>query len=415
MGSRKPVASAQLRVDALAGAAALTTAPIAGARAQAKPGLKLGVLTDLGGTYRDTTGPNSVVCTRQAVAEFDPSSKGFDVEVVQADHQNKPDVAASIARQWFDQGVDAIVDVPTSSVALAVAQIAKEKNKIMLNGSATSTDLTNGQCSPNTIVWSFDTYMMAQSQGGATVKAGGKTWFFLTADYVFGHILEEQTAAVVKAAGGTVKGTLRYPFPETTDFSAFLQQAQASGAQVLGLANAGGDTVNSIKQAHEFGLNQTMKIAPLLIFITDIHALGTLAEGLSATTSFYWDFNDRTRAFTKRVLPKMANHAYPNMAHASNYSMTLHYLKAAAAMGAANAKTSGRDTVARMKGMAVDDDAFQGRIRSDGRGEFPAYLWKVKKPSSPGGWDLFDLVSTTPPAQALHPLNPKCEFPVASA
>ncbi|MEO8713467.1 MAG: ABC transporter substrate-binding protein [Acetobacteraceae bacterium] len=405
------------RRGALAGAVALSATPLVSARAQARPALKLGVLTDLGGTYRDNTGPNSVVGTRQAVAEFDPASKGFDVEVIQADHQNKPDVAASIARQWFDQGVDAIVDVPTSSVALAVAQIAKEKNKIMLNGSATSTDLTDAQCSPNTIVWSFDTYMMAQSQGGATVRSGGKSWFFITADYAFGHILEEQSAAVVKAAGGVVKGALRYPFPGTTDFSAFLQQAQASGAQVLGLANAGGDTVNSIKQAHEFGLNQAMKIAPLLVFITDVHSLGPdLAAGLNVTTSFYWDFNDRTRAFTKRILPKMSNSAYPNMAHASNYSMTLHYLKTAVAMGAANAKKSGRDTVARMKGIPTDDDAFgKGSIRADGRGEFPAYLWKVKKPSQPGGWDVFDLGSVTPPAQALHPLNSKCAFPVVGA
>ncbi len=405
------------RRGALAGAAALTAAPIARARAQAKPVIKLGVLTDLGGTYRDTTGPNSVVCTRQAVTEFDPTGKGFEVQVLQADHQNKPDVAASLARQWFDQGVDAIIDVPTSSVALAVAQIAKEKNKIMLNGSATSTDLTDSQCSPNTIVWSFDTYMLAQSNGGAMVKAGGKSWYFLTADYVFGHVLEEQTAAVVKQAGGTVKGAVRYPFPDTTDFSSYLQQAQASGAQVLGLANAGADTVNSIKQAHEFGLNQSMKIAPLLIFITDIHALGPdLAAGLNVTTSFYWDFNDRTRAFTQRVLPKMVNKAYPNQAHASNYSMTLHYLKTAAAMGPAEAKKSGKDTVARMKGIPTDDDAFgQGRIRADGRGEFPAFLWQVKKPSKPGGWDLFTHVSTTPAAQALHPLNPKCNFPVISA
>ncbi len=404
------------RRGALAGAAALTAAPLVHARAQAQPAIRIGVLTDLGGTYRDTTGPNSVVCTRQAITEFDAASHGFAVDLLQADHQNKPDVAASIARQWFDQGVDAIVDVPTSSVALAVAQIAKEKNKIMLNGSATSTDLTDSQCSPNTIVWSFDTYMLAQSNGGAMVKAGGKSWYFLTADYVFGHILEEQTAAVVKQAGGTVKGTLRYPFPDTTDFSSYLQQAQASGAQVLGLANAGADTVNSIKQAHEFGLNQSMKIAPLLIFITDVHALGPdLAAGLNVTTSFYWDHDDRTRAFTKRVLPKMANGAYPNMAHASNYSSTMHYLKTVVAMGAANAKKSGRDTVARMKAMPVDDDTFQGRIRADGRGEFPAYLWQVKKPSKPGGWDLFTPVSITPAAQALHPLNPKCNFPVANA
>ena len=406
------------RRGALAGAGVLTVAPLVGARAQARPKITLGVLTDLSGTYRDNTGPNSVACARQAVEEFNPSAHGFDVDVIAADHQNKPDIAASIARQWYDQGVDCTVDVPTSSVALAVAQVSKEKNKIMLNASAASTDVTDKQCSPNTIVWSFDNYMMAVSQGGSIVKQpDGKSWFIVTANYVFGITLEEQTTDVVKKSGGTVKGALRYPFPETTDFSSYLEQAQASGAQVLGLANAGADTVNCIKQAHEFGLNKSMKIAPLLIFITDVHSVGPeLAAGLNVTTSFYWDYNDRTRAFTKRVLPKLANGTYPNMAHASAYGIVTHYLKTAAAMGAANAKKSGRDTVARMKGIPTDDDAFgKGAIRADGRGEFPAYLWKTKAPSKPGGWDLFEYVSTTPPAQALHPLNPKCDFPVVGA
>ncbi|MGA9867173.1 MAG: ABC transporter substrate-binding protein [Acetobacteraceae bacterium] len=406
------------RRGALAGAGALTVTPLLSARAQARPKITLGVLTDLGGTYRDNTGPNSVACARQAVEEFNPSAHGFDVDVIVADHQNKPDVAASIARQWYDQGVDCTVDVPTSSVALAVAEVSKEKNKIMLNASAASTDVTDKQCSPNTIVWSFDNYMMAVSQGGSIVKQpDGKSWFIITANYVFGITLEEQTTDVVKKGGGTVKGALRYPFPETTDFSSYLQQAQASGAHVLGLANAGADTVNCIKQAHEFGLNKSMKIAPLLIFITDVHSVGPeLAAGLNVTTSFYWDYNDRTRAFTKRVLPKLANGTYPNMAHASAYGIVTHYLKTAEAMGAANAKKSGRDTVARMKGIPTDDDAFgKGAIRADGRGEFPAYLWKTKAPAKPGGWDLFEYVSTTPPAQALHPLNPKCEFPVVGA
>jgi branched-chain amino acid transport system substrate-binding protein len=400
----------------LGAAAAVSATPIFGARAQAKPRIRLGVLTDLSGTYRDTTGPNSVVCARQAVTEFNPDSHGFSVDLIQADHQNKPDVAASIARQWCDQGVDAIIDVPTSSVALAVSQVVKEKDKILLDGSATTTDLTDKQCSPNTIVWSFDTYMLAQSNGGAMVRSGGKSWFFITADYVFGHILEEQTAAVVEKAGGTVKGKIRYPFPDTTDFSSYLEQAQASGAQVLGLANAGADTVNSIKQAHEFGLNQTMKIAPLLIFITDVHALGSLGTGLNVTTSWYWNRDDRGRAFTKRVLPHMVNGAYPNMAHVSNYSSTLHYLKTAAAMGAGNAKKSGRATVARLKGIPVDDDCFQGRIRADGRGEFPAYLWRSHTPpKGASSWDLFELVQTTPASEALHPLNEKCGFPVTTA
>ena len=399
-------------------AAALSTIPVLGARGQARPKIRLGVLTDLSGTYRDNTGPNSVACARQAIEEFNPSGHGFDVELISADHQNKPDVASSIARQWYDQGVDATVDVPTSSVALAVGQVSKEKNKIMLNASAASTDVTDRQCSPNTIVWSFDNYLMAVSQGGSIVKQGGKSWFFITADYVFGRTLEEQTAAVVKQAGGVVKGGVRYPFPDTTDFSSYLQQAQASGAQVLGLANAGADTVNSVKQAHEFGLNQTMKIAPLLIFITDVHSLGLdMAQGLNCTTSFYWNYNDRTRAFTKRVLPHLTNGAYPNMAHASAYSIVTHYLKTAVAMGPAAAKMSGRDTVARMKSMPTDDDAFgKGGIRADGRGEFPGYLWLVKKPSeSKMAWDVFDPVSVTPASEALHPLNPKCEFPVSPA
>ena len=406
------------RRSLLGSAAVLSTVPVLRGRAQAAPKIRLGVLTDLSGTYRDNTGPNSVACARQAMEEFNPSAQGFTVDLISADHQNKPDVASTIARQWFDQGVDAVIDVPTSSVALAVAQVAKEKDKIMLNGSATTTDLTDKQCSPNTIVWSFDTYMMAVSQGGTMVKQGGKSWFFITADYVFGHSLEEQTAALVEKQGGKVLGRVRYPFPDTTDFSSYLEQAQASGAQVLGLANAGLDTVNSIKQAHEFGLNQTMKIAPLLIFITDVHSLGPdMAQGLNCTTSFYWNYNERTRAFTKRVLPKLSNGAYPNQAHASCYGITLHYLKAAAAMGAANAVKSGRETVARMKGMPSDDDAFgAGRIRADGRGEFPAYLWRVKGPAETKlPWDVFDLVTVTPAADVLHPLNTKCGFPVTTA
>ncbi len=404
------------RRAALAGAAALTATPLAAARAQTKPAIRVGVLTDLSGTYRDTTGPNSVACARQAVSEFNPGAHGFQAEVIQADHQNKPNVASSIARQWFDQGVDAIIDVPTSSVALAVSQVAKEKNKILLNGSAATEDLTDAQCSPNTIRWSFNNYMLAQAAGGL-VRAGEKNWFILTADYVFGTTLEQQTAAVVKKNGGVVKGALRYPFPDTTDFSSYLQQAQASGASVLGLANAGADTVNSIKQAHEFGLNRTMKIAPLLLFITDVHALGpNMTDGLNCTTTFYWDYNEGTRAFTKRVLPHLTNGTYPNMAHASNYAITLHYLKTVAAMGAANAKQSGRDTVARMKGIPTDDDAFgKGRIRADGQGEFPVYIWKAKTPSKPGGWDLFEPVSTISAAEAIYPLNPKCQFPVVSA
>ena len=387
-------------------AAALSTLPIIRARAQSRPLIRVGVLTDLSGTYRDNTGPMSVLCSRQAAEEFNAGAHGFDVEVLEADHQNKPDNASTIARQWFDQGVDVVADVPTSSVALAVAQVAKEKDKIMLNASATSTALTDSQCSPNTIVWSFDTYMMAVSQGGTVVKQGGKDWFFITADYAFGHILEEQTAQLVIAAGGKVLGALRYPFPDTTDFSAYLQQAAASGAKVLGLANAGGDTVNSIKQAHEFGVNKSMTIVPLLIFTTDVHALGLdVAEGLYCTNSFYWNRTDGTRAFTKRVTAKSGT-KYPNMAHASSYSSVLHYLKTVAAMGPAEAKKSGRATVARMKAMPVEDDCFgKTTIREDGRNLTPAFLFEVKKPSeSKGPWDYYKLVVSTPGDQAYRPL-----------
>ncbi|HUB47917.1 MAG TPA: ABC transporter substrate-binding protein [Acetobacteraceae bacterium] len=400
------------RRHVLGGAAALTAAPVISGRAQSKPVIKLGVLTDLSGTYRDNTGPTTVACAKQAIEEFNPSSHGFEVDLRQADHQNKPDVAASIARQWYDEGVLAAIDVPTSSVALAVAQVAKEKDKIMLNASATTTDLTDGQCSPNTIVWSFDTYENAASTGGAMVRAGNKSWFFITADYVFGHILEAQNMALVKKAGGEVKGSVRYPFPDTTDFSSYLTQAMASGAKTLGLANAGLDTQNCVKQAHEFGLDKQMKIVPLLLFITDVHALGlNLAAGLVTTETFYWDLNPRTRAFTKRVLPRTPNN-YPNQAHASAYAATLHYLKAVAAMGAANASKSGRVTVEKMKSIPTNDDAFgKGSIRADGRGVFPAYLFEVKTASeSKYPWDYYRLLHTSPASEVLHPLSDKCKF-----
>src|SRR6202034_454002 len=276
-------------------------------------------------------------------------------------------------------------------------------------------EVTADQCSPNTIVWSFDTYEKAHSTGGALVKQGKRIWTFVTADYVFGHSLEEQTANVVKSMGGQVKGAVRYPFPETTDFSAFLQQAMASGAQVLGLANAGSDTVNCVKQAHEFGLNKRMTIAPLIMFLQDAHSIGLqTAQGLTTSETFYWDMNDRTRAFTKRVLPKTPRN-YPSQAHASAYAITLHYLKAVQALGPKEAKLSGRMTVARMKSLPTDDDAFgSGRIRVDGRGEFPSYLLQVKAPAeSKGEWDLYKVLATTPPKDVLHPLLDKCHFPTA--
>ena len=380
-------------------AAAAAALPLGRARAQAANTIKIG-------PYRDTGGLSSFVCTKQAVAEF--AAQGFNVEVVTADHQNKPDIGAGIARQWYDRdGVDMIIDVPTSSVALAVGGVAKDKNKAYLNIGAATADLTGKQCAPSIVHWSYDTYMLGKSTGGATVRAGGDTWFFLTADYVFGHQLQTSTTHFVEAAGGKVIGSVSYPFPGTTDFSSFLLQAQASGAKVLGLCNAGADTVNSIKQAKEFGLTQ--RLAAMLMFITDVHALGLeVAQGLTLTESFYWDLNDRTRAFTSRVQPNMPNKYYPNMIHAGCYGGTLHYLKAVQQMGVAAAKASGADAVTQMKKMPTDDDAFgHGSIREDGMALFPSYLFQVKSPaeSKGAGWDFYKVVTTSPPEEAWRPLS----------
>jgi branched-chain amino acid transport system substrate-binding protein len=398
----------------IGGAAAFSLAPMTRVRAQDRLKITIGVLTDLSGMNRDGTGPTSVAATQLAVDEMRPHLD-FDVEVISADHQNKPDVAASVARKWFDSGVDVATDVPLSSAALAVAQVAKDKDKIMLNCSASALALTKEQCSPNSIVWSFDTYETAHSTGGAVVAQGGTSWFFITANYAFGQSLEELTADVVRKGGGTIKGAARYSFPETTDFSSYITQAQASGATVVGFATAGLDTENCIKQAAEFGLGRTMKVVPLLMSIQNAHSLGTqICGGLLSTETFYWDMNDRTRGFTKRLLAKSKANNYPNQVHAGTYRSTMHYLKAVAALGAAAAKISGRAVVAKMKAMPTDDDAFgPGRIRVDGRGEFPAYLFQVKTPEeSKGEWDLYKLISTTASADVLHPLDAKCNFPV---
>ncbi len=369
-------------------------------------GLKIGCLTDLSGPYKDLAGPVAVSCAHQALEDFGVAGKGMNVEVVSADHQNKPDVGASIARQWFDRdGVDVIVEVANSGVALAVAGVAKEKNKVYLNSGAATSDLTNAQCNANTIHWAYDTYMLAKSTGGAMVKAGGDSWFFIVADYAFGHALERDTTGFIKAAGGSVIGSAAYPFPGTTDFSSLLLQAQASGAKVLGLANAGTDTVNSIKQAKEFGLK--MQIAGLLLFINDIHAIGLeTAQGIALTNSFYWDMNEGTRKFSERLKPKTPN-VRPTMVQAGVYSSTLHYLKTASQMGVAEAKKDGAATVAAMKKLPTDDDCFgAGSIRGDGRKLHPSYLWEVKKPGeSKGPWDYYKLLGSTPADQAFRPLS----------
>jgi branched-chain amino acid transport system substrate-binding protein len=376
-------------------------------RAQAANTVRIGVMTDMSGTYRDNTGPTSVACTRQAVTEFG-AGRGFTVEVTEADHQNRPDVGVNLARQWYDQGVDMIIDVPTSSVGLAVAAIAREKNKTYINVGSATADLTGPACTPNTIHWAYDTWMLAKSNGGATVRAGGDTWFFITADYAFGHALERDTANFVRASGGRVLGQVRTPFPGTTDFSAFLVQAQASRAKVIGLANAGADTANCVKQAAEFGLTRRgVKLASLLLFVNDVHGMGlATAQGLTCTETFYWDLNDRTRAFTRRVLPRTPNN-YPNMIHAGCYSGTLHFLKAVTDMGLPAAKASGAEVVNRMKAMPTEDDAFgAGTIRPDGRRLVPSFLFEVKKPEeSRGPWDYLKLMQTTPAEEAFRPIS----------
>jgi branched-chain amino acid transport system substrate-binding protein len=342
------------------------------------------------------------------VQESGITQTGVTVEVVQADHQNRPDVGSTVARTWLDRdGVDVIVDVPTSSVALAVNTLIRERNKVFLNSGAATSDLSGAACSPNTIHWTYDTYMLANGTGGAMVRAGGDTWFFITADYAFGHALERDTAAFVTAAGGRVLGQVRTPFPGTTDFSSFLQQAQRSRAKVIGLANAGGDTINSIKQAAEFRITRGgTKLAGLLVFITDVHSLGLeVAQGLVLTETFYWDLNDRTRAFTQRLGPVPGN-LRPSMVQAGCYSSVLHYLKAVRDMGVAAAKASGADAVTRMKAMPTNDDAFgEGSIRPDGRKIHPAYLFEVKQPSeSRGAWDYYKLLQTTAADEAFRPL-----------
>ncbi|MGH7068315.1 MAG: ABC transporter substrate-binding protein [Acetobacteraceae bacterium] len=385
------------------------------ARAAGRPTIKLGVLTDMSGTYSAETGRGSVACTEQAAVDsgeefFGATPHGVTIEVISADHQNKPDLGVSIARQWFDrEGVDAIVDGAASSVALAVNTVVKQKNKVFLDSSSATPDLTGKACTPNTVHWPYDTYMLGRSTGETLVKSGGDSWYFMTADYVFGHDLQASTTEFVKAGGGKVLGASAYPFPATTDFSSYLVRAKASGAKVIGLANAGTDTQNCVKQAHEFDvLTGGTRLAALLMVITDVHALGlAMTSGLVLTESFYWDLNDGTRAFTNRVLPQMPFRLYPNMFQAGCYSMVRHYLRAVAALGAAAAKENGAAAISQMKKMPVEDDVFgKTTIRADGRHLVPAYLFDVKSPAeSKAPWDYYKLLATTPADEAAVPLS----------
>ena len=365
--------------------------------------IKIGVLSDMSSLYTDLAGAGSVAAARMAVEDSGIEKRGYKVEIVSADHQNKPDVGSGIARQWYDvDKVDVIVDVPNSGVALAVNQITRDKGKVFLANGPASSDLTGKACSPNTVHWTYDTWMLANGTGSAIVKSGGDTWFFLTADYAFGLALERDTEAVVLKNGGKVLGKVRAPI-NTQDFSSFLLQAQASKAKIIGLANAGGDTTNSIKQAAEFGIVKGgQNLAGLLVFLTDIHALGLpTAQGLIVTNTFYWNMNDQTRAFAKRFAA-VDKGIHPTMVHAGVYASLLHYFKAVEALKS----DDGTKVVAKMKEMPTDDPLFgKGTIRVDGRKIHPAYLMEVKKPSeSKYPWDYYKVRATIPADQAFRPL-----------
>jgi branched-chain amino acid transport system substrate-binding protein len=374
--------------------------------------VKLGVLNDQSGLYADVSGLGGVDAARMAVEDFGGKVLGKPIEVVFADHQNKPDIGAGIANQWIDTGkVDVIVDVPTSSVALAIQEITKNKNRVHLNSGAGTSDLTGKACSPTGIHWTYDTYALANGTGTSIVKEGGDSWFFITADYAFGHALEKDTTAAITAAGGKVIGGVKTPFPGTTDFSSFLLQAQASGAKVVGLANAGGDTINSIKQAGEFGLVAGgQKLAGLLVFVTDIHSLGLkTAQGLTITTGFYWDMNDETRAWSKKFAARNGGRM-PTMNQAGIYSGVTHYLKAIEATKTDEAKA----VVAKMKEMPVNDFfAKGGKVREDGRMVHTMYLAQVKKPDeSKGAWDYYKIIKEIPGDQAFRPMDAKYGCPL---
>jgi branched-chain amino acid transport system substrate-binding protein len=385
----------------------LATASLAFAQDKQDKTVKIGSLSDQSGLYADLGGPGSTLAAQIAAEDSGLMAKGWKIDIISGDHQNKPDIGTSISRQWFDvDKVDVIVDVPNSGVALAVNNIVKEKNGVYINSGAATSDLTNAQCSPNTVHWTYDTYMLAHSTGQALVKAGGDTWFFLTADYAFGAALERDTTAVITANGGKVVGGVKHPL-NTSDFSSFLLQAQSSKAKIIGLANAGGDTTNTIKQAAEFGITRGgQKLAALLLFITDVKAIGLeTAQGLNFTETFYWDMNDETRAFSKKFAARMKNGAPPSMVQAGVYAGLMHYFKALEALG--GNPHDGIKVVEKMKSMPTDDPLFgKGSIQPNGRTIHSAYLFEVKKPSeSKSAWDFYKLVGTVPGDQAFTPLD----------
>jgi branched-chain amino acid transport system substrate-binding protein len=374
-------------------------------RARAAEPIRLGVLSDMSGPYSANAGQGSVVGTQLAIDDFKRANPGVDVDLIQGDFQNKADVGSALARDWVDtKGVTAFVDVVASSVAFAVADLVQAKNKVALFTGPATGDLTSSHCGPNHVHWVYDTWALANSTGRSLVQQGQDTWFFITADYAFGHSLEADTAAIVKQAGGKIVGSAPTPFPGTADFSSFLLQAQSSGAKVIGLANAGNDTVNCIKQASEFGITQ--QLAGLLFQIADVHAIGLAqAKGLVLTEAFYWDLNDGTRAFSARFTPQMKGQK-PSMIHAGAYSAVTHYLNAVKAVGSAQ---DGRKVVEQMKATPTDDALFgHGLIRADGRAIHDMYLFQVKTPAeSKAPWDYYSLRKTIPAAEAFRPMDPK--------
>ncbi len=392
-----------------AGAAAFTRR----ARA-AQPVIRIGVLTDMAGTYATNTGPGSVLATQMAADDFAKTNPGFGIEVVSADMQLKPDVAMAIAGDWFDnKGVDVLTDLPLSSAAIGVADMVKKRDKLALFTGAASADLTGAKCGPNHLHWAYDTWSIPHAVVAALLKEGGDTWFFINADYAFGNALRHDSASFVVAGGGKVLGGAAHPFPGTTDFSAYIVQAKASGAKVVGLANGGSDTQNCIKQAAEFGLMKAgQKVAGLLLLINDVHGMGLeAAQGVLMSEPFYWNLNDQTRAFGRRFAAQMTGTPMPNSAQAGQYSATLHYLKAVQAMGAEKAKASGRAVIAQMRALPISDPIYtNSSIRADGRVIHDIHLFEVKKPAqSKEPWDYFKLRQTVPAAEAFRPLaDGKC-------
>jgi branched-chain amino acid transport system substrate-binding protein len=364
--------------------------------------VKIGVLADMSGVYADIGGQGSVEAVKMAIEDFGGSVLGKPVEVVSADGQNKPDVASNIARNWYDSGVDVITDIPASGMALAIMQLSKDKKKIALVTSAGSSDITGKSCSPYTAHWTWDTYAMSHGTGAIIVKRGGKDWFFITADYVFGQTLERDTAAVVTANGGKVLGSVRHPL-NTADFSSYLLQAQSSGAKIIGLANGGADTINSVKQAIEFGVPKSgAQLVALIAFISDIHSLGLKdAQGLMLTEAFYWDLDEATRAWSRRFYERTKR--MPSMTQAGAYSAVMHYLKAVKAAGSKDADK----VMAQMRATPINDFmTHDGVLRADGRVLRDMYLFQVKTPGeSQGEWDLYKLVEKIPAVDAFRPLS----------